>query len=129
MDKLYLFIYLYVWNFYCCSVIKSCPTLYDPMDCSRPGFPVPHHLLEFAQVRDTTQPSHPLPSPSPPALNLSQRQGLFQRVSCSHQVAKVLELQLQHRSFQRVFRLVLFISIVLFTCTDLTLDKYINVSF
>ena len=61
------------------------------------------------RISDTIQPSHPLPSPSPPALNLSQHQGLFQRVSCLHQVAKVLELQLQHRSFQRVFRLVLFI--------------------
>ena len=66
----------------CCSVTKLCLTLCDPMDCSIPGFPVPYYLLEFAQthfhwVGDAIQPSHPLPSPSPPALNLSQHQGLF----------------------------------------------------
>ena len=64
------------------------------MDCSMPGFPVHHHLMEFAQthvhqVSDAIQPSHPLSSPSPPAFNLSQHQGLFQWVSSSHQVAKV----------------------------------------
>ena len=64
----------------CCSVAQSCPTLCDPMDCSTPGFPVPHHLPEFAQthihrVGDAIQPSHALSSPSPPALNLSQHQG------------------------------------------------------
>ena len=79
--------------------------LCDPIDCSKPGFPVLHHLLEFAQthvhwVSDAIQPSHPLSPPSPSALNLSQHQGLFQWVSSSHQVAKVLELQLQHQSFQ-----------------------------
>ena len=84
-----------------------CPTLCDPMDCSTQGFPVLHHLPEFAQthvcwVSDAIQPSHPLLPPSPPALNLSQFQGLFQWVSSSHQVAKVLELQLQHQSFQCV---------------------------
>ena len=73
---------------------QSCPTLCDPMDCSTPGFPVLHHLPEFAQthahwVGDTFQPSHPLSSPSSPALNLSQHQGLFKSVSSSHQVAKV----------------------------------------
>ena len=78
------------------------------MDCSMPGFPVPHHLPEFAQVHvhwvnDAIQPHHPLSSPSPPALNLSQHQGLFQWVPL-HQVAKVLELQLQHQSFQWGFR-------------------------
>ena len=62
---------------------QSCLTLFNPMDCSTPGFPVLHHLLELAQthvhcVSDAIQPSHPLPSPSPPAFNLSQRQGLFQ---------------------------------------------------
>ena len=66
-----------------------------------PGFPIHHQLLELAQtqvhpVGDAIQPSHPLSSPSPPTFNLSQRQGLFQGVSSSHQVAKVLELQLQH---------------------------------
>ena len=82
------------------SVTLSCLPLCNPMDCSTPGFPVLHHLLELAQthvyrVGDAIQPSHPLPSPSPPAFNLSQHQGLFW-VSSSHQVAKVLELQLQH---------------------------------
>ena len=66
-----------------CSVIKSCPTLHDFMDCSTPGFPVRHHLLEFAQVhvhciREAIQPSHPLLFPSPPAFNFAQHQGLFQ---------------------------------------------------
>ena len=69
------------------------------MDCSMPGFPIHHQLLELAythvyQVGDGIQPSYPLLSPSPPALNLSQHQGLFQGVSSLHQVAKVLELQL-----------------------------------
>ena len=78
---------------YCyCSVAKSCLTLCDPMDCSKPGFPVLHYLLEFAQIHvhwvgDAIQPSHPLSSPYPPALNLSQHLGLFQWVSSSHQVA------------------------------------------
>ena len=70
-----------------------------------PGFPVHHQLLEVAQthvrrVGDTIQPSHPLSSPSPPAFSLSQHQGPFQRVSSLHQVAKVLEFQHQHQSFQ-----------------------------
>ena len=82
-----------------CSIAKLCPTLYKPMDCSTPGFPVLHHLPELAQthvhrVSDAIQPSHPLSPPSPPALSLSQHQGLFQWVGSSHQVAKVLELQL-----------------------------------
>ena len=75
------------------------------MNCSMPGLPVRHQLLESTQthidqVDDAIQPSHPLFSPSPPAFNLSQHQGLFQRVNSSHQVAKVLEFQLQHQSFQ-----------------------------
>ena len=78
------------------------------MDCSTPGFPVLHHFLEFAQthvhwVGAAIQPFHPLSSPSP-AFNLTQHQGLFQWVDSSHQVAKVLELQLQCQSFQWVFR-------------------------
>ena len=77
----------------------------DPMDCSVPCFPVHHQLPKLAQtcvhqVGDAIQPSHPLSSPSPPAFNLPQHQGLFQGVSSSHQVAKVLEFQLQHQSFQ-----------------------------
>ena len=92
-----------------CSVTKSWMTFYDPMDCSTPGLPVPHHLLESAQVHvhwisDATQPSHPLSPSSPSAFNLCQHQGLFQWVSCLHQVAKVLELQFHHQSFQWVFR-------------------------
>ena len=75
------------------------------MDCSMPGSPVLHHLLELAethvhQVGDAIQPSRPLSFPSPPAFSLSQHQGLFQGVNSSHQVAKVLEIQLQHQSFQ-----------------------------
>ena len=88
------------------SVAQSCPTLCEPMDCSMPGFPVHHQLLEFTQthvhwISDAIQPSRPLAAPSPPAPNLSQHQGLFQWVSSLHQVAKVLEFQLQHQSFQR----------------------------
>ena len=91
------------------SVTQSCTTLCDPMDCSTPGLPVHHQLLEFTQtlvhwVGDAIKPSHPLSSPSPPTSNLSQHQGLFKWVSSSHQVAKVLEFQLQHQSFQRIFR-------------------------
>ena len=87
------------------SLDQSCPTLCDPMNCSTPGLPVHHQLLEFTQthvhrVSDAIQPSHPLSSPSPPAPNLSQHQGLFQWVSSLHEVAKVLEFQLQHQSFQ-----------------------------
>ena len=94
----------------CCSVAQSCPTLCDPTDCSIPGFPVLRHLPGRAQthvhwVDDAIQPSHPLSSPSPPALNLSQHQGLFQWVGSSHQAAKVLELQLQPQSFQWIFRI------------------------
>ena len=89
----------------CFSVAQSCPTLCDPMNCSTPGFLVLHCLPEFAEthvhwVSDAIQPSHPLSSPSPPAFSLSQPPGLFQWVSSSHQVAKVLDLQ--HQSFQWV---------------------------
>ena len=87
------------------SVSQSCPTLCEPMDCSMPDFTVHHQLPELAQthvhrVSNAIQPSHPLLSPSLPAFNLSKHQGLFQGVSSLHQVAKVLELQLQHQSFQ-----------------------------
>ena len=88
------------------SVAQSRPTLCDPMNYSTPGLPVHHQLLEFTQthvhwVGDAIQPSHPLLSPSPPAPNPSQHQNLFQWVNSSHEVAKVLEFQLQHHSFQR----------------------------
>ena len=87
------------------SVAQSYLTLCDPMDCSIPGFPVHHQLPEPTQthvhcISDAIQPSHPLSSPSLPAFNLSQHQGLFQWVSSPHQVAKVLQFQLQHQSFQ-----------------------------
>ena len=88
----------------CCSVAQSCPTLWNPMDNSTPGFPVLHYLPESAEthmhwVGDNIQPSYPLLTPSPPTLNLSQHQGLFQWVSSSHKVAKVLELQPQPSVF------------------------------
>ena len=94
---------------YCYSVAKLCPTLCDPMDSSRPSFPVHHHLPELAEthvhwVGDAIQPSHPLSSSSPSALSISQLEGLLQWLSSSHQLVKVLELQLQHHSFQRIFR-------------------------
>ena len=87
------------------SVAQSCPILCDPMDCSMSGVPVLNHLLESSQthvhrVGDAIQLSHPLSSPSPPAFNLSQHQGLFKWVSSSYQVAKVLAFQLQYQSFQ-----------------------------
>ena len=87
------------------SVAQSCPTLCDPMNRSMPGLPVHHQLPEFTQthvhwVSDAIQPSHPLSTPFPPAFNLSLHQGLFQWLSSLHQVAKVLEFQLQHQSFQ-----------------------------
>ena len=94
------------------SVPQLCPTLCDPMNCSTPGLPIHHQLPEFTQTHvhwagDTIQPSNPLSSPSPPALNLSQDQGLFKWVSCLHQVAKsigvsaltsVLPMNTQHWS-------------------------------
>ena len=91
------------------SVAQSCPTLCNSMDCSTPGLHVYHQLLELAQTHvhwdsDAIQPSHPLSSPSPPIFNLPQHQGLFQWVSSSHQVAKILEFQLQHQAFQWIFR-------------------------
>ena len=91
------------------SVTQSCLTLCDPMNYCTPGFPVHHQLPKLSQthfhwVSDAIQPSHPLSYPSLPAFNLAQHQGLFQWVSFSYQVAKVLEFQLQHQSFQWIFR-------------------------
>ena len=91
------------------SLAQSCPTLCDPMNCSTPGLPVHHQVPEFNQthvhsVDDAIQPSYPLSSPSPPPLNLSKHQGLFKWVSSLHQVAKILEFQLQHQSFQWIPR-------------------------
>ena len=91
--------------------IQLCLTLCNPMDRSAPGLPVHHQLPENTQthvhpVSDAIQPSHLLSSPSPHTFNLSQHQDLFQRVSSLHQVAKLLEfqLQLQHQSLQWIFR-------------------------
>ena len=84
------------------SVTQSCPTLCNLITCNTPGLPAHHQLLELTQahvhrVSDAIQPSHPLLSPSPLTFNLSQHQYLFKWASSSHQVAKVLEFQLQHR--------------------------------
>ena len=86
------------------SVAQSFLNLCDPMNRSTPGLPVHHQLPEFTQthvhrVSDAIQPSHPLSSPSPLARNPSQHQGIFQLVNSLHEVAKVLEFQLQHQSF------------------------------
>ena len=91
------------------SVAQSCPTPCDPMNCSMTGLPVHHQFPEFThtyvhRVSDAIQPSHPLSFPSLPAPNPSQHQGLFHWVSSSHEVAKVLEFQLLHQSFQRTPR-------------------------
>ena len=87
------------------SVTQSCLTLWDPMNCNRPGLPVHHQLPEFTQthvhwVGDDIQLSHHLSSRSSPAPNHSQHQGLFQWVNTLCEVAEVLEFQLQHQSFQ-----------------------------
>ena len=94
-------------------VAQSCPTLWDPKDCSTPGLPVHHQLPKFTQthvhwVGDAIQPSHALSSPSPPTFNIVQHQGLFHWVGSSHQVAKVLEFQFQHQSFNEYSGLILF---------------------
>ena len=102
---------LWIWNVIIklfSSVAHLCPTLWDPMDSSMPGFPVHHQLPELAQthvhqVSDSIQLSHLLSSPSPPTFNFPQHQGPFQWVSSSNQ-AKILELQLHHQSFQWIFR-------------------------
>ena len=102
---------IYITNWKRCSVqfslvTQSCPTLCDPMAHSIPGFPVHHQHLELAQthrVSDAIQPSHPLLSSSPPAFNLSQHQTLYKWASSPHQVA-TLEFQLQHQSFQLIFK-------------------------
>ena len=96
-------------NIFCWEVATSCLTLCNPVNWVMLGFSVLNYLLEYAQmhvhwVSDAIQTSHPLPPSSPPALYLSQHQGPFQSVTSSHQVAKVLELQLQHQSFQWIFR-------------------------
>ena len=105
--KSYMGKIMFLWPQFSHSVLSDS---LQPMDCSTPGFPIHHQLLELAQthvywVSEAIQPSHPLLlSPSPPTFNLSQHQGFSQGVSSSHQVAKVLKLQLQHQSFQWIFR-------------------------
>ena len=117
LGKVVLLVYLYLVEldqhkyldddsqFCCCLVFKSCLTLHDPMDQSTPDPPVFHCLPELGQIHvgrfdDTVQPSHPLSSPSPLAFTLSQHQSLFQRVFSSHEMAKVLQPQLQDLPFQ-----------------------------
>ena len=90
------------------SVAQPYLTLCNPMNCSIPGLPVHHQFLEFTEthvlwVSDAIQPSHPLSSPSPPAFNPSQHQILFKWVSSSHQVVKVLDIQLQHQSLRWIY--------------------------
>ena len=102
---IFAFLAFYASYFQFSSVDQSCLTLCDPMNRSTPGLPLYHNLPEFTQthahrVGDAIQPSHPLLSPSPPALNPSQHQGLFQWVNSLYEVGKVLESQLQHQSFQ-----------------------------
>ena len=90
-------------------VAQLCPTFCDPTNHSTPGLPVNHQFPEFTQtyvhwVSDAIQTSHPLSSPSASALNLSQHHGLFNWAISLHKVAKVLEFQLQHQSFQWIPR-------------------------
>ena len=101
----------YPWQYFSSVQSLSGVQLCDPLDCSKPGLPVRHQLLELTQthvhwVGESIQPYHPLLSLS--AFNLSQHQGLFKWVSSSYQVAKVLELQFQHQSFQWIFGLISF---------------------
>ena len=107
LQKCIKFMWLEVLQF--SSVTQLCPILCDPTNCSMPVLPVHHQLPESTQthvlwVGYAIQPSHLLLFPSPPALNLSQHQGLFKSVSSSNQVAKILEFQLQHQSFRWLFR-------------------------
>ena len=93
------------------SVVQLCPNLCNPMECSKPGLPVHHELPKLAQihvhrVRDAIKPSHPLSSPSPPAFNLSQHQGLFNESVLCIRWPRVLEFQLQHQSFQWISGLI-----------------------
>ena len=105
----YYKIIIIILSTYCCAVTQWCPALCDPMDWSSPGLPVPRHLSEFAQVHvhcvsDAIQPSHPLMPSFPSALYVSWHDGLFQWVTCFHQMTEILELQLQPQSFQWIFR-------------------------
>ena len=104
-----LFLIMQLFSSVSSLVAQSCLTLCDPMDCSTPGFHVHHQLPELTQthvhwIGDAIQPSHPLSSPSPPTFNLPQHQAVFKWVGYLCQVAKGLEFQLQHQSFQWIFR-------------------------
>ena len=103
------FFFLFIQLSHFSLIIQLCPILCDPMDCSMPLFPIHHKLPEptqtyVHQISDPIKLSHGLLSPSPTAFNLSQHQALFQWVGSLHQVAKLLEFQLQHQSFQWIFR-------------------------
>ena len=96
------------WKAQFSSVAQSCLTFCDSMDCSTPGLPVHYQLPEFTQthvhwVAEAIQPFYPLSSSPPPAFNLSQHQGLFPQISCSRQMTKILEFQLQHQSFLWIY--------------------------
>ena len=103
LKKSHSYIYWFLIHVTCYSVVQLCPTLCEPMDCSTPGLPVLHHLPKFAQVHvhcigDAIQLSHPLMPFSPSAFNLSQHPGIFQWVSCSHQMTKILEIYREHHA-------------------------------
>ena len=103
--RLHIFLFLIFFPIQFSSIAQSCQTHCDPMNRSTPGLPVHRQHAEFTQthvhrVSDAIQPHHPLLSPSPPAPNSSQNQGLFQWVNTSHEVAKVLEFHPQHQCFQ-----------------------------
>ena len=109
LNSTFLLVIYFICSVQFSLVAQSCPTLCNPMNHSTPGLPVYHQLPEFTQthvhrVGDAIQPSHPPSFPFPPATNPSQHQGLFQWINSSHEVAKVLEFQLQHQSFQRTNR-------------------------
>ena len=111
----------------CCSVTQSYPTLCDPMDCSTPGLPVPHQHPKFAQVHvhcisGAIQPSHPLDTLFSLCPQSFPASGTFQGVGCLHQVTKILELQLQHQSFQWYWK-----SFNIFTCTQFLFMNSIKV--
>ena len=131
------YIHEYVWMciFCCCSVAKSCLTLRDPMDCSMPDFLVLHYHSEFAQIHvwwvsDAIQPSHPQPLSSSFAFNLSQHQGLFQHVSSSHHVVRVLEFQLHHQHIPKYIYIYIYPSLSkMHGCWEILIISFLCVCF